>query len=89
MKKQLEPTTKNRTTDFKLMINRKHTVLDYLDNIIVPGSVFKNNSFHVGGFSGVLRKAGKISKSDTIRAWSICKVHEQLKKRYWPDPLIL
>jgi len=52
---------------------------------ILPQLMFKNDSFYIGGISGVLRKASKISKSEVIQEWSICKIHEQLQKRYWPN----
>jgi len=52
---------------------------------ILPQLVYINDSFHVGSISVTLRKAGKISKSEDIRQWSICKIHEELQNRYWPD----
>lgn len=66
--------------------NNKDTDADRVVSILPP-LVFINDSFHVGGLSVALKKAGKTSKSEAVEAWSICKVHEQLQKRYWPSAL--
>jgi len=52
---------------------------------ILPQLTFNDNSFHVGSISLSLKKDGKISKSETVKAWSICRVHEKLQERYWPN----
>ncbi|MHC4174055.1 MAG: hypothetical protein ACYTBX_11660 [Planctomycetota bacterium] len=52
---------------------------------ILPQLTFNDNSFHVGSISLSLKKDDKISKSETVKAWSICKVHEKLQERYWPN----
>jgi hypothetical protein len=52
---------------------------------VIPQLVYINKSFHVGSISVTLRKAGEISKSKAIKAWSICKIHEKLQNRYWPN----
>jgi hypothetical protein len=51
---------------------------------VLPQLTFSDDSFHVGSISLSLKKDGKVSKSDTVTPWSICKVHEKLKERYWP-----
>jgi hypothetical protein len=53
---------------------------------ILPPLTFEDDSFHVGGFAVTLRGAGKESSSQSIAPWSICKVHERLRARYWPAP---
>lgn len=53
---------------------------------ILPPLTFVGDSFHVSGFSVALRRAGKESSSQSIAPWSICKVHERLRARYWPSP---
>ncbi len=52
---------------------------------IMPPLAFRDDSFHVGAFAVTVRRAGKVSDSRAIQPWSICRVHEQLRKRYWPD----
>jgi hypothetical protein len=32
-----------------------------------------------------MQRAGKQSSSHSIAPWSICKVHERLRARYWPS----
>jgi hypothetical protein len=53
---------------------------------ILPPLTFEDDSFHVGGFTVGLQSAGKQSSSQSIAPWSICKVHERLRLRYWPSP---
>jgi hypothetical protein len=52
---------------------------------VLPPLTFVDDSFHVGAFTVSIRNAGKASTSDTMQPWSICKVHEQLRRRYWPE----
>src|SRR5690242_4959546 len=52
---------------------------------ILPPVTFEDDSFHVGGFTVALRRAGKESSSRSIAPWSICKVHERFQARYWPS----
>jgi hypothetical protein len=53
---------------------------------ILPPLTFEDDSFHVGGLAVALRRAGKESNSQSIAPWSICRVHERLRSRYWPVP---
>ena len=53
---------------------------------ILPPLTFEDDSFYVGAYSVALRSAGKESNSQSIAAWSICKVHERLRVRYFPSP---
>jgi hypothetical protein len=52
---------------------------------ILPPLTFINDSFHVGALTVALQGAGKASTSKAIQPWSICKVHQQLRQRYWPS----
>jgi len=52
---------------------------------ILPPLTFSNDSFYVGGFTIAVRRGGKASNSDAIEPWSLCKVHEALRERFWPD----
>jgi hypothetical protein len=52
---------------------------------ILPPLVFVNDSFHVGAFTVAVSHGGIASNSKAIQPWSICRVHEQLRVRYWPD----
>jgi hypothetical protein len=51
---------------------------------ILPQLTFINDSFYVGALTVTRRSAGKASTSRAIQSWSICKVHQQLRQRYWP-----
>jgi hypothetical protein len=51
---------------------------------ILPPLTFTDDSFFVGGLTVVVRHRGKASNSETIKPWSLCRVHEKLRKRYWP-----
>ncbi len=51
---------------------------------ILPQLTFTKGSFHIGTITGSIHKEGKKLTSEKIRAWSICKVHKELQKRYWP-----
>lgn len=52
---------------------------------VMPPLTFINDSFHVGAFTIHVRRGDQASTSDSIKPWSICEVHERLRKRYWPD----
>lgn len=52
---------------------------------ILPPLTFVDDSFHVGTFSVAVRRGDCVSNSQTIRPWSLCKVHESLRQRYWPQ----
>jgi hypothetical protein len=52
---------------------------------ILPPITFEDDSFHVGGIRVTLQGEGKSSSSDAIKRWSLARVHEQLRKRYWPE----
>jgi hypothetical protein len=52
---------------------------------VLPPLTFENDSFHVGGLTVDMRRGGNMSTSEAIRPWSLCRVHEHLRRRYWPD----
>ncbi len=52
---------------------------------ILPQLTFINDSYYVSAFTVAIQKSGKASTSKEIKPWSICKVHQQLRKRYWPS----
>jgi hypothetical protein len=45
---------------------------------------FVDDSYHVGVMTLAVGKAGDHSTSAAIKPWSITKMHEQLRARYWP-----
>lgn len=52
---------------------------------ILPPLTFMDDSFFVGGMTAAVRHNGKASNSGVIKPWSLCKVHEALRERYWPQ----
>ncbi len=54
---------------------------------ILPPLSFINDSFYVGSMVLTISRGTKISDSSAIQPWSLCKVHEQLRTRYWPEVL--
>lgn len=52
---------------------------------IIPPLAFDDDSFHVGTFSTTIQSEEKVSRDETTQPWSICKVHERLRMRYWPE----
>jgi hypothetical protein len=52
---------------------------------IIPPLGFQHDSFHVGVWAIHLRQGGQVNNSTGIQPWSLCKVHERLRQRYWPD----
>jgi hypothetical protein len=51
---------------------------------IIPPLVFQDDSFHVGALAVHLRQDGKASNSTAIQPWSLSRIHERLRQRYWP-----
>lgn len=64
--------------------NDKDTDAERLASILPPLG-FQDDSIHVGGLTVAIRKGTKTSNSAVIKPWSISKVHEELRKRYWPQ----
>lgn len=63
--------------------NSRDTEADRLASILPPLGL-ADDSIHVALFAVVVRQSSKTSNSQALRPWSICRVHEQLRKRYWP-----
>jgi len=51
---------------------------------ILPPLTFNDDSFYVGDLTVTLRRGDKESSSQAIKPWSLSKVHEALRERYWP-----
>ena len=51
---------------------------------IMPQLAFCDDAFYVGSLQLTLISKGKTTDSSAIKPWSICKVHIELCKRYWP-----
>ena len=52
---------------------------------IIPPLVFQDDSFHVGALAVHLHQGGEASNSTAIQPWSLSRVHERLRQRYWPE----
>ncbi|MGE0374797.1 MAG: hypothetical protein AB7I48_03330 [Planctomycetaceae bacterium] len=65
-------------------INRKDNDAERAISVMPP-LCFVDDSFHVGTFVATIRKGDKVSDSSAIKQWSLCKVHEALRQRYWPE----
>jgi hypothetical protein len=52
---------------------------------IIPPLVFQDDSFHVGALTVHLQQGPQASNSTVIQPWSLCRVHERLRQRYWPQ----
>lgn len=63
--------------------NNRDNVAERLASILPP-LTFNDDSFYVGSLAVAVRRAGKASNSQAIKPWSLCKVHEALRERYWP-----
>lgn len=51
---------------------------------ILPPLTFSDDSFYVGELTVAVRRGGKASNSQAIKPWSLCKIHQALRERYWP-----
>ncbi len=54
------------------------------DASIMPQLSFVDDSFFVSAFTIGVRQSGEASDSSAMKPWSISKVHQQLRLRYWP-----
>ncbi len=52
---------------------------------VLPFLTFAGDSFYTCAMKVGITKGGDASNSEELKRWSICKMHEQLKRRYWPD----
>lgn len=64
--------------------NKRDNDAERLASILPPLS-FDDDSFYVGRSRIIARRGGKASNSEAIMPWSLCKVHETLRERYWPE----
>jgi hypothetical protein len=64
--------------------NDRDNDAERLASILLP-LTFHDDSFYVGGWTVGLGPSGMATSSEAIQPWSLCKVHESLTKRYWPD----
>lgn len=54
---------------------------------VIPNLSFSNDTWVISGLMLTKKTGDKISDSSALQPWSISKVHEQLRKRYWPESL--
>lgn len=64
--------------------NKRDNDAERLTSIIPPLS-FVNDTFQVGSLVTTIRRGNKSSSSEAIQPWSLCRVHETLRRRYWPE----
>jgi hypothetical protein len=51
---------------------------------IIPPLSFVEDSWHVGAMQIATSKGGRLTTSESIRPWSIAKIHNEMTRRYWP-----
>ncbi len=51
---------------------------------ILPQLGFIGSSFHMPPYTVAVTEGEKHSTSESLVPWSICRVHERLRERYWP-----
>jgi hypothetical protein len=51
---------------------------------IIPQVSFVKDTFQVQAFTISKASRGKLSNSKVMIAWSITKIHQRLRERYWP-----
>jgi hypothetical protein len=64
--------------------NKRDNAAERLASIL-PSLTFAGDCFQIGGYTVHLRQGGKASSSTKIQPWSLSKVHERLRQRYWPE----
>ncbi|MEW6715006.1 MAG: hypothetical protein AB1306_07960 [Nitrospirota bacterium] len=66
--------------------NSKHSQDNDAERLasIIPPLSFVEDSWHVGVMQIAMSKGGKLSTSESIRPWSITKIHDDMTRRYWP-----
>jgi hypothetical protein len=47
---------------------------------------FCGDAFYASPMKLKITRGGKVSRSDSLKPWSLTKLHEELRKRYWPAP---
>jgi len=54
---------------------------------IIPQVAFSTDTFQVQVFTIAKTSGGKKSTSKAMQPWSITKIHERLRERYWPEEI--
>lgn len=54
---------------------------------VIPPLTFNDDAFYVGDLTSTVRKEGAVSDSGAITPWSVTKVQQRLRERYWPAPV--
>jgi len=54
---------------------------------IIPQVAWCKDSFQVQGLTVSKTSGGKSSNSEVMQPWSITKIHQRLRERYWPDEI--
>ena len=52
---------------------------------IIPPLSFVEDSWYVGAMQIAMSKGGELTTSESIRPWSIAKIHNEMARRYWPN----
>ena len=52
---------------------------------ILPSLTFVEDRFQIAGYTVRHQRGGNVSDSTAIPPWGLSKVHERLRKRYWPE----
>lgn len=63
--------------------NNNDNAAERLASVMPPLSVV-DDALHVGALTLRVSRGGQASNSDAISPWSLCRVHERLRERYWP-----
>ena len=54
---------------------------------IIPQVSFFKDTFQVQGLTVSKVSSGKSSSSEVMQPWSITKIHQRLRERYWPEEI--
>jgi hypothetical protein len=52
---------------------------------VIPSLSFENDGFYIASYTVGLSGSKGGCTSAAIQRWSICRIHEQLRRRYWPE----
>ena len=63
--------------------NKKDNDAERLASVLPP-LTFNGDALQVGGLCISVRRGMRVSDSKAIKPWSLTKVHENLRERYWP-----
>ncbi len=51
---------------------------------IIPPLTIENDAWHVAGITVAMTNGNGVSASEVLKPWSLSRVHERLRARYWP-----